>query len=324
MNIELKFRQNILSGTMVKQDSTVVLAVSGGVDSMVMLDLFNRFKESTELDIVVAHVNHGLRGAASDNDETLVKDAAERYGVPFESTRWNFDGKGNLQDEARRFRLNFFTEVAKRYSASAIVTGHNQDDQVETVLLHMLRGSGLNGLCGIPWRTDLERGVSLVRPLLNISRVEIEDYAKRQGLNFAEDASNSSDKYTRNELRNKFLPQMETLNPNLKNNIAAMTDRLKEDEEALNSIAQEFCEAQFKKTETRVSFNRDAFLSCLPAVRRRVLIAAYEKVNGSRSNLNSDQLARMDEIAKSSTKSGSYCLPCDFKFERNENLIYIG
>jgi tRNA(Ile)-lysidine synthase len=324
MNIELKFRQNILSGTLVVPDSTVLLAVSGGVDSMVMLDLFNRFKESAELDIVVAHVNHGLRAAASDSDESLVRDAAERYGIPFSSIRWSFGGEGNLQDEARRFRLNFFTEVAKKYSASSIATGHNQNDQVETVFLHMLRGSGLNGLCGISWCSDLEQGIALVRPLLNISRLEIADYAKTQGLNFAEDASNSSDKYTRNELRNKFLPQMEKLNPNLRNNIAAMADRLKEDEEALNFLTQKFCDAEFKGVEGGVTFLRDVFLSCVPAVRRRVLIAAYERVNGSRSNLNSDQVARMDEIARSSTKIGSYCLPGDFKFERNENLIYIG
>lgn len=323
MNIELTFRKVVVQEGLIARGSHVVVAVSGGVDSMVMLNLFMRFRDAAGLKLTVAHVNHGLRGAASDSDQELVGRVAADYGVPIVSTNWNFDGAGNLQDEARRFRLGFLTETARELQAPFIATGHNQNDQAETVLMHMIRGAGLKGLAGIPWQAELVDGISLVRPLLGVDRAHIESYAQEQGVLFAEDASNATDAYARNELRHKLMPAMEEFNGQVVQNLAAQADRLRDDDQALDNVAQAFCERELEEEGGGVCLSRPALCALLPALRRRVLISVFERIAGSRANLNSDHIEKMDYLATNGKEQGEYPLPGGYTFRRNFNRLKI-
>lgn len=323
MDCELKFRHALFKRGLVGDGERLIVAVSGGVDSMVMLHLFSRVCASHDLSITVAHVNHGLRGDSSDRDERLVREAADGYGMAFASTRWKFDGKGNVQDEARRFRTQFFIDVAMESGAGWVATAHHQDDQAETVLLHMMRGSGLKGLGGIPWIAQLDQGITMIRPLLAISRQEIEDCASERCIIFGHDETNSTDTYTRNEVRGSLIPLMEKFNPNIRANIANMAHRLRDDDEALNRVAKDFCRTQMDKDDEGVAFSREEFLKLAPALRKRVLISAFEEVVGSRADLNADQLDRMNALSHSGPNRSQYLLPQAYRFVRRNNRLYI-
>lgn len=323
MNIELEFRRVVVQDELISRGSRVVLAVSGGVDSMVMLHLFARFAEAADLTLTAAHVNHGLRGAVSDGDEELVGKVAAEYGIPFKSTRWQFDGAGNLQDRARQFRMDFFSTVAREMDARFIATGHNQNDQAETVLMHLIRGAGLKGLSGIPWRATFADGITIVRPLLGVGRNEIEAYARERSIAFAEDASNATDAYARNEVRHKLMPAMEGFNGQVVANLAAMADRLRDDDQALDAAAQDFCRRELTEEGEGVAISLTALCSLPAALRRRVLIQVFECVAGSRANLAADHIERMDYIARDGKEQSEYALPGGYTFQRNYNRLKI-
>ncbi len=324
MNAELSFRHAVEHHRLITDGDRIVLSVSGGIDSMVLFDLFVRARATHDLAITVAHVNHGLRGAASDADEALVREVASTHDCACVTRRWHFDGRGNLQDEARRFRQEFLLEVAARTSSRCIATGHHRDDQVETVILHLLRGAGLRGLRGMPWKVEIAPDVFLIRPLLGTCRADIEQYAAARNIRCVQDASNDSTVYTRNDVRQRLIPLMEEFNPNVRGTVAAMAQRLRDDDDALTDLADRFCNENASAEEGgAIVIQRQAFIALHPAVRRRVLIVAFERTAGSRANLNADQLAHMDEIARGDDDRGAYLLPGAHRFERCYNRLSI-
>jgi tRNA(Ile)-lysidine synthase len=194
----------------------IIAAVSGGIDSMVMLNVLAQLKNMWKLEIIVAHVNFQLRGKESNGDEQLVKRIADQYGFLFYSERTNTKviakrEKHSIQETAREIRYSFFETLKKTLQADVIATAHNANDNAETMLINLLRGSGIDGLAGIPPRRD-----DIVRPLLSVTRKEIEQYAKVKKVKFRNDSSNAKDDYTRNFLRNTIIPQLERrINPSL-------------------------------------------------------------------------------------------------------------
>lgn len=184
----------------------VLAAVSGGADSVAMLrglvDQKNRAGGDGK--IYAGHVNHGLRGAESDADERWVAQLCERLGVELLVTRAQLDGQG--EDAARRARYHALIESAERVGARYVALAHTADDQVETVLMRVFRGSGLAGLGGIPFSRPLTPAVSLVRPLLSVRRTDIEGYLDAIGQDFRIDCTNHESQFTRNWIRNELLP----------------------------------------------------------------------------------------------------------------------
>ena len=163
------FKNYVRERGLVSEGDGLILAVSGGVDSMTMMDLVLRFAKAMRLRPAIAHVNHGLRGAASQADEELVRHAAETSKVPFLLKRQGPAGGENLQDSARRIRSRFLRRAAAEQGARSVLLAHNRGDQAETVLMHMLRGAGLDGLVGMrPASQDGD--IRTVRPLLFASR----------------------------------------------------------------------------------------------------------------------------------------------------------
>lgn len=303
-----------------KGDS-VVIGVSGGVDSMVLLDLFCLLAKSSCIKITVAHINHRLRGKASDADEDLVRKTAQRLGVAFRTIRWKPPLHGNIQDEARRFRYDFFRSVAADIKASCIATAHNLDDQAETVLHHLIRGSGIKGLGGMDHRADGD--IKIIRPLLAFDRKQIEDYAKKKRIRFAKDASNKKTKYTRNFIRHKVLPVLESLNPRVRESLADAASTIRESNIALDGIAHAFAKDFLRAGKGRIAWNRGPYLELPTAIRRHVLIAAYEKLKGNRTNLNSDQIEHMEDISKGTRPKARYMLPGKTEFHRTGDLLWI-
>jgi tRNA(Ile)-lysidine synthase len=175
-----------------------VLAVSGGVDSMVLLD---KLSKSPGVELIVAHFNHGIR-PDSDEDESLAAKAAAWHGFQFEAKNGNLGPKAS-EDTARQARYAFLLDVKKKYEASKIVTAHHQDDMIETALINLIRGTGRQGLSAIASNPDV------LRPLLHVPKQQIIEYAKAKKLEWREDSSNRDLDYLRNYLRHKVLPKME-------------------------------------------------------------------------------------------------------------------
>ncbi len=194
----------------------VLLAVSGGLDSVVMTDLFRAINQP----FAIAHVNFGLRGAESDADAVFVQNIAERCGVPFHLTRFDTTAVAakqgvSIQMAARDLRYKWFAELLHQHDYACVATAHHQNDILETLLLNLIRGTGLAGLHGI-----LPRNGNIVRPLLFATRDELADYAQQTSLTHREDSSNANDKYARNRIRHQVVPVLTALNP------ALLTDTL--------------------------------------------------------------------------------------------------
>lgn len=318
-----RFKKYISEQDLIREGERVVLAVSGGVDSMVLLDLVCRLAKSWSLDVAMAHLNYGLRGRDSMRDEDLVRTAAKEHGLYLEVMHRHPPSGPNVQDAAREIRYDFLKRVATKREAAVIATAHHRDDQAETVLLHLLRGSGLKGLAGISPRATLGQ-TRLIRPLLRFSRAEIESYAKRQGVSFREDATNASTIYTRNAVRHRLIPLLREFNPRIEEHLVKMASRLSEDDEALTILTQaSFAQVLHGLGDHALYLDRRSYIQLPAALRRRVLRMAFEKVSGRIADLNSDQLFRMDQISTSLSSTGTYRLPAPWKFSRKGDILSI-
>nr|WP_321355955.1 tRNA lysidine(34) synthetase TilS [uncultured Draconibacterium sp.] len=218
-----QFITNINEKQLIKPEQKVLLAVSGGIDSMVLLHLFER----SGFEYGIAHCNFRLRGAESDGDEAFVHEQVEQHGTPahFETfdTKEYASLKGiSIEMAARELRYEFFERIRRENEYDYIVTAHHQDDLIETFFLNLSRKTGIRGLTGIK-----EKKGKLVRPLLFASREEIEKYATGNYISYREDSTNSEVVYQRNFLRHKILPMFSELNPAFKKNFMASVENLK-------------------------------------------------------------------------------------------------
>ncbi|MDR0845462.1 MAG: tRNA lysidine(34) synthetase TilS [Tannerella sp.] len=215
-------RAYIEKNGLLQPDGAVIVGVSGGADSVALLHLLVRLNYSC----IAAHCNFHLRGEESDRDEAFVKQEAENLHVPFFKTGFHtveYAERQHISIEmaARDLRYQWFEELRVAHQAQAIAVAHHQDDSVETVLLNLIRGTGIRGLCGIRPKNGY-----LVRPLLAVSRHEILEWLSQQRLTYQTDSTNLSDEYTRNFIRLRILPLMEELNPSVRNTIARTAGHL--------------------------------------------------------------------------------------------------
>lgn len=253
MDLLLKFKQFIANAIprLHPSNDRLLVAVSGGVDSIVLTDLLIKSK----FNIAIAHCNFQLRDAESDRDETFVRQLADRYGVPifvqrFNTTQFAEEHRLSTQEAARKLRYDWFLEIQQKETEKAdnpvyLATAHHADDNVETMLMHFFRGTGIQGLTGMPFYHKERR---MARPLLFASREEILAYANENGLAWVEDSSNASDKYTRNLFRNKIIPSLKDVFPQLEENLQGNLQRFSEVAELYAEVV-----AQHKKKliETR-------------------------------------------------------------------------
>lgn len=193
----------------------LVVACSGGKDSVALVDLVHRFACDHPTIPVVVHVNHKLRGRESQRDEKFVRELCLTRGLPCVVLPAKVSKSGNVQSEARRLRYAALTAVAQHVKAPAVVTAHHAGDQAETVILHLIRGSGPQALAGIAERRALAKGVALVRPMLVMTRPQIDRYVRDARLRFVTDRSNRSLRYTRNWIRKRVIPLLEHHNPRI-------------------------------------------------------------------------------------------------------------
>lgn len=225
-------------------EDSVLLAVSGGKDSVLMAHLFKKAKFT----FGIAHCNFNLRGAESDEDEAFVRGLAKHFNCSFFSTQFNTAAYAkssgqSIQMAARELRYQWFEEIASKNAYQQVALAHHQNDSVETILLNLVRGTGIAGLHGISAKREL-----FVRPLLFLTREQIDQLVDDCDLEFREDASNSSTKYARNKIRLEIIPRLKEINPNLEATFVNNSSRFAELEEFLHSEVHSLRESLFRYT----------------------------------------------------------------------------
>ena len=290
----------------------MVVAVSGGADSVALLDILHRLAEE-RLHLVVAHLNHCLRGNASDGDEEFVSGLAQRYGLPFASRRVDVaalarDARLSLEDAGRRARYDFFADTAQTHGATGIALAHHLDDQAETVLIRLLRGAGGSGLSAM---ASSSQGM-LKRPLLKIPRAELEQYLKERGLNFRNDSSNADTAILRNSIRHELIPFLRKYNPRVSERLAATAEILASDEELLEQLTESaFARLARSDAEATAALSLDIEpLSKEPrGLRLRLYRRALLELRGDLNHIALTHLEAIDRLITSDRPNARLKLP---------------
>ncbi len=236
-----KVLRTINENNLIKNGDKIVVAVSGGPDSISLLNILKEIKQEKllQIEIVVAHVNHKIRKQATE-DEIYVKKYCEKNRIEFYSKsidvpKLAHNNKIGLEEAGRKARYEFFNTILEKTNANKIAVAHNKNDKIETIFMNMLRGSGMEGLKGIEVKRD-----NIIRPLINCERIEIEQYCEQKQLNPRIDETNQNNNYTRNKIRNQLIPYIQKeFNPNIIETINRLSSLITQEDEYMNEITQE-------------------------------------------------------------------------------------
>jgi len=314
---------------LLEKDDRLIVGVSGGVDSMVLLHLLNAYREGFNLSLIVAHINHGFRPEESEKEAELVKKESERLGLPFEYGQFNVRefqrGKGfSPQDAARRIRFHFFNHLLQKHHAQKIALGHNADDQVETVLLRLLRGSGLEGLKGM---LPIREG-KVIHPLLGVWREEIEAFALGKKIPFLIDSSNLKKEYLRNKLRLILIPLIEKeYQVKFKKILLKTSTLLREENDYLEKEAIGAFQKIIKEEKETLSFKFSEYESLHRAIRWRVIRKVLEEIYSREKGMDQGDWLDVHKIyEKLQRPSSSFILelPLGGRVEKRYDLVLLG
>lgn len=300
-----KVKDTLKRYKMIEESDRVIVAVSGGLDSVTLLYILNSLKKELQFSIHIAHLDHMLR-KDSFKDREFVESLAQKLRLPITTTQINVKAlskKGSVEEVARKARLGFLFKVARDTNADKIALGHNQNDQTETVLMRILRGTGLYGLSGILPKRKIE-GFTVIRPLIEVSRKEIESYLRRKKIKSRLDASNLEDIYFRNKIRNKLLPLLEKeYNPNIKKILANMTESigvdyeylLKVSEKKLSQIRFSF-KSQTQKPLTHININLEKFLRLHQAIQRLIMRVSIARIKQDMRRFTFQHMKEIEDL----------------------------
>lgn len=290
----------------------IVVALSGGIDSMVLFDIISKLNTK----VIIAHVNHNKRIESKEEYKYIEKMAKER-NIPFEGYSIT-NTSDNFHHESRLQRYDFFRAIAQKYQSSKIAVAHHLDDQVETVLMRIVRGTSFSGYSGIK-EIRYDRNVSIIRPLMDIKKECIIEYAKSNNIQYFEDASNSEDIYTRNRFRNKIIPLLKEENPNLDNKIIQLAEYIDSANDIIEEKTKEFLQSY--SMYSNVSLND--FNELNKVVKIKVIQHMVNNTSNDTVEVNYEQYKAIIDICLSSQPNQTYSLPNSYLFVKEYEVIYI-
>ena len=288
---------------LVSAGDRLVVAVSGGADSVCLLHVLTQRRRELGVELRVAHLNHQLRGAESDSDAAYVSDLAAQMGIPATVECRDVgayrDQRGcSLEEAARELRYNFLAEVAVVAGASRVVVGHTQDDQIETILMHLLRGTGMTGLRGLQPRSPLPYGehrgrTEVVRPLLGVAREETLDYCRRYHLEPRSDSSNVSPAFLRNRIRLELLPVLKNYNPSIDSALLRLANIARDDVAFIEEQASQLWDTVAEEESGAVYLDVGKVVGLPRAMQRHVFRLAVAQVRGDLKDVEADHIEAM-------------------------------
>jgi tRNA(Ile)-lysidine synthase len=317
-----KVRSTIQRHEMLVPGDKVLTALSAGPDSICLLDLLHRLSTELGISLVVAHYNHGLREDEDKFETKLSKDIVQSMGLPFETEKASglLTNRSSLEERAREARYAFLEKVRNKYRAQKIAVGHTLNDQAETVLMRLLRGSGPAGLAGIPPVRDGR----IIRPLIEISRDEIMQYIKARSLPFAIDSSNNNKTHLRNKIRQGLIPMMLEYQPRLLERLGTISKILRNENAFLESMALEWIEA-----EKTINKQGDIIISAsslrhLPGpLKNRVIRCILKSVRQDTYSMEYDHILSVSELLDNERPQCSIDLPHGITVRKNYDKLHF-
>ena len=279
-----KVKETIKKYNLINSGDRIVLGVSGGPDSIAMLDILRQLRDEIKFEIYVVHINHNIRGKDADEDEEYVKKYCENYNIKCFSKKIDVptiaqNEKIGTEEAGRKVRYEYFDEILKKTNSNKIGIAHNKNDKVETIIMHLLRGSGVSGLRGIePIREN-----KFIKPLIECDRQEIEKYCKENNLQPRIDKTNFENEYTRNKIRNIVIPYIkEQFNPNIIETITRLSEVISNEDNFIEKIAQEtYNKLLVIEENNRIELNLKEFNLLDEVLKNRIILIATKKIFGS-------------------------------------------
>lgn len=298
-----KVRDTVDKFDMLDKGEKVLVAFSGGPDSYALLYLLNELKGKYGVSLCAGHVNHMLRGEESLKDEDEVKKRCEQLKIDCSVIRRDVkklkkQGE-SLEEAARRIRYRALGKMAEELGASKIATGHNRDDQAETVLLRIIKGAGEAGLSGIPPTRNLSSGVKIIRPLINVERKDIDRYLKVRNITPRIDSSNVNTDFLRNKIRHELIPYLQKYNPKIKDTLLRTSQISREASEHIKQNARQVLGQISTNFSGSVKININKLLAYPRILHNRVLMEAYRELKGDIKHLNSSHFEEIEKMLNS-------------------------
>ena len=279
-----KVMETIKKYNLINSKDKIVLGVSGGPDSIAMLDILRQIKDEMNFEMYVAHINHNIRGKEADADEEYVKKYCEKYNIKCFSKKIDVptiaqDKKIGTEEAGREVRYNYFEEVLIETKSNKIAIAHNKNDKVETIIMHILRGSGISGLKGI----EPKRDEKYIRPLIECDRTEIEKYCEDNKLNPRIDKTNFENEYTRNKIRNIVIPYIkQEFNPNIIETITRLSDVIaSEDRYIEDTSIVEYKKICILESTNKIELKLKEFNKLDKVIQNRIILLSVRKIFGS-------------------------------------------
>ena len=287
--MEDRILKSIENYKLIENGDTIIVGASGGPDSQFMIYMLNSLKSQIDFEIILAHLNH-LHRKEAKNDEDLVRKTAEELNLKFFTRARSMDDyakklKLSSEDAGRCLRYEFFNDLAKEYKNPKIAVAHNKDDQAETVLMRIIRGTGLDGLRAMDYKSG-----NIIRPILDIKKSEIIAYIDFKKIPYAIDHTNFENDYTRNKIRLDIIPKLEEINPRVVDQIYSLSELAKDDLEVLDGvIGDKFAELSDIKKD-KIIFDKAKFDKTDPAILRRIIRKAIETLNGEIKDISRENI----------------------------------
>ncbi len=302
--LTLRLQSIMMHNSFVAPGATLVIAVSGGTDSLALLHLLYTLQTAKSLTLHVATFDHGLRGDASAADARFVVETAQLFNLPVTvgtgdvralAKTWRI----GIEAAARRARYDFLADVARKVQAEAVVTAHHAGDQAETVLMHILRGSGTNGLQGMAVQATVpgHEDIALIRPLLATPRADLAAYCVENDLHPREDATNADTDHLRNKIRHDVMPLLRQINPQVETALLRLADIMQIDNDYLRVAFEREVAPHITHSEGRVTIDRTQFNAWHPAMQRRALQFAAAQINEVGATIGYDHITEALRIA---------------------------
>ena len=314
--VEQFLERNILNW----QQESYVLAVSGGVDSMVLLEQFFQLQKKYPIIITVVHIHHHLR-QESDEEEVMVREFCRKRNLSVEVCHWEEGSSQNsgIEEKARQFRYEKLKESQQKHHASYVVVAHHADDQVETVLMKLTRGSTLEGIAGMKPMRPFGEGY-LIRPFLTVDKKVLYEYASMHQILYSEDTTNQSVAYTRNRFRQEMIPLFKKENPKFNQKIQEFTKTLQEQQELIGTITYQWMEQALVELPNGWSWNKDSYLKQPIGLQKVILVEISKKIGGLLSTKN---VSDIHKAILSDTSQLSLNLPKGWIFQKRYQQLFL-